>query len=73
MSELERQMRTDQHRADPAGRPDVPEEADAVQDEDAYDEPLADVGDANRGPGLDRVGGYGNRPIPQEGGPDQDH
>jgi hypothetical protein len=41
--------------------------------EDDYIVPGADVGDANRGQGTDRVGGYGNRPIPQEPGPSQDH
>jgi hypothetical protein len=41
--------------------------------DDDYVVPMADVGDAQRGQGLDHVGGYGNEPIPQEPGPSQDH
>jgi hypothetical protein len=41
--------------------------------EDDYIVPGADVGDANRSRGTDRMGGYGNRAIPQEPGPSQDH
>lgn len=33
---------------------------------------LGDVGETPRGQGQDRMGGYGNDPIPQEPGPDQD-
>lgn len=41
--------------------------------EDDYIAPGANVGEANRSQGLDHVGGYGNRPIPQAPGPNQDH
>lgn len=41
--------------------------------DDDYVVPSADVGDSYRGQGLDHMGGYGNTPIPQEPGPDQDH
>lgn len=33
---------------------------------------LGDVGETPRGQGQDRMGGYGNEPVPQEPGPDQD-
>jgi hypothetical protein len=41
--------------------------------EDDYIVTGADVGDANKSRGTDRVGGYGNRAVPQEPGPSQDH
>jgi hypothetical protein len=41
--------------------------------EDDYVVPGAVVGDANRSRGTDRMGGYGNRAVPQEPGPSQDH
>jgi hypothetical protein len=34
--------------------------------------PAASVGEAPRGAGQDRIGGYGNAPVPQEPGPDED-
>ncbi len=33
---------------------------------------LGDIGETPRGQGQDRMGGYGNEPVPQEPGPDQD-
>ena len=33
---------------------------------------LGDLGETPRGQGQDRMGGYGNEPVPQEPGPDQD-
>ena len=69
MSELDRKIRSD-----PAGVEEADEGADREAASDAeYEAPVADVGDAQRGEGLDHMGGYGNRPIPQEGGPNQDH
>ena len=34
--------------------------------------PLGDIGETPRGQGQDRMGGYGNTPVAQEPGPDQD-
>ena len=33
---------------------------------------LGDIGETPFGQGQDRMGGYGNEPVPQEPGPDQD-
>ena len=76
MSELERQIRSDPRQVEENAESLT--EADARADREAatdaeYEVPVADVGDARRGEGLDHMGGYGNRPIPQEGGPNQDH
>ena len=80
MSELERQLVSDPANLLRGGTKAVDEDLEADTDADlasepegGYTRPLADVGDAQRGEGTDRVGGYGNRAIPQEGGPDQDH
>jgi hypothetical protein len=76
MSELDRQLRSDPRQVEANAEDLTATDADADRDTaggEDYEIPSADVGDSQRGPGLDRMGGYGNRPIPQEGGPNQDH
>ena len=76
MSEIDRQHRSDPKQVEENAAALAGTDADADRDTaggDDYEIPSADVGDSQRGPGLDRMGGYGNRPIPQEGGPNQDH
>ena len=53
-----------------AGDARVQQPGEELPDERAIS--LGDVGETPRGQGQDRMGGYGNEPIPQEPGPDQD-
>lgn len=53
-----------------AGDARVQQPGEEAPDERALS--LGDVGETPRGQGQDRMGGFGNIPVPQEPGPDQD-